>query len=109
MSKFTRTVSIVTRTSSQIGQRTAYPKMMRVAATNAHKTMTTATVARDWNISTSTVCRWSKAAGQAKQQPQQLARHQAAKAALQAYNTPIVVKDANGAITGIQYRGRLYI
>ena len=61
----------MTRTTANIGQRTSYPKAMRVAVVKDHKKNDTAVVARNYNVSKSTVNRWAKAAKKAKAQPKQ--------------------------------------
>ena len=96
----------MTRTISTIGQRTTYPRAMRVAVLKDHKKTNTAVVARNYNVSPSTVNNWAKKANKAKPQPKQLAAHQAAAAAIKAYNTPTVVEE-NG-VTTITYQGKTY-
>ena len=96
------------RTTANIGQRTSYPKALRVAAVKAHARTTTAKVAESFNVSTSTVCKWAKAASKAKPQPKQLAAHQASAAAIKAFNTPQVTVDPKGA-TVILYQGKVYV
>ena len=108
------------RKTANIGQRSSYPKATRIAVVKSHTTATTAEVARDFNISPSTVNKWAREAKLAKPQPTQLARHQAAAAAIKAFNTPIayylgskgeqIVCDVNNssAATHIDFRGKTY-
>jgi len=91
------------REVNSIGQRRAYPKALRVAAVKAHRKNDTSIVARDFNVSKSTVCNWASAAQKAKPQPVQLARHQAAQAAVRAFNTPTLQSDGT-----IKYRGEIF-
>ena len=97
------------RTAANIGQRTSYPKALRVAAVKAHAKTNTAKVAESFNVSPSTVCRWASAASKAKAQPKQLAAHQAAAAAIKAFNTPQVSTDPKTGATVILYQGKAYV
>ena len=97
------------RTTANIGQRTSYPKALRVAAVKAHAKTSTSKVAESFNVSPSTVCRWAAASNKAKTQPKQLAAHQAAAAAIKAYNTPQVTVDPTTGATVILYQGKVYV
>jgi 3-keto-L-gulonate-6-phosphate decarboxylase len=108
------------RTTASIGQRSIYPRAMRVAVVADYKKMDSSQVATNYNISKGTVCRWAAADKKSKPQPAQLAAHQKAAAAIKTYNTPRLMingqhfdtmkvapepKDA----THIDFRGTIYI
>ncbi len=74
----------------------AFPKAVKLAALKAAKAKrnskrSVAAIAADFGVSPSTLSNWKRAAGLNKPQPTGLARHQAAQAAIQAYNTPTIV------------------
>lgn len=104
----------MTRTIATIGQRTTYPRAMRLAVLKDHKKTNTAVVARNYNVSPSTVNNWAKKANKSKPQPKQLAAHQAAAAAIKAYNTPTLVDNRGQSAltpanaTHIKFRGKTY-
>jgi len=86
----------------------AYPKALKKAVLKASKgTRSTNEVAEDFNISKGTVQTWRRQASIQRAVPTGLARHQAAAAALKAYNTPTVQTDSHGVIT-IAYKGNIY-
>ena len=99
------------RTNNNIGQRVAYPTGMRKAVVKAYTkaNVKSSEVAEDFNIHKSTVCTWARQANNSKPQPKQLAAAQAAAAATKAFNTPTVIYDAKGNISGITLKGKLYI
>jgi len=79
----------------------AYPKALKKAVLKASKGIqSNSEVAEDFNISKGTVQTWRRKASIQQPVPAGLARHQAAQAALKAYNTPTLVgpKDRKGNV-----------
>ena len=100
-----RKTTIFGRQSSDIGQRTGYPKALKLAAvkqSKSNKTSLSQTAAM-FNISTSTVALWRRSAGVQGAVPVGLARYQATIAKMKAHNTPKI--QANGTIT---FQGKTY-
>ena len=94
---------------------TAYPRAMRKAVITAVQSSTSRSIsqiAKDYNVSPSTVSKWKNAAGLSNPQPKGLAAHRKAAAAIKAYNTPTIseyVNENGEKATCIIYRGRKYI
>jgi len=94
---------------------TAYPRAMRKAVITAIQSVTPksiAQVAKDYNVSTSTVSRWKSSAGLNGPQPAGLAAHRKAAKAIKAFNTPTVseyITENGDKATCIIYRGKKYI
>ena len=85
-----------------------YPKALKKAVLRAvKKSQSNSQIAEDFNISKGTVSVWKRRASLQRAVPTGLARHQAAAAALKAYNTPTVNVDSHGVVT-IAYKGKIY-
>jgi len=92
----------------------AFPKAVKLAAIKAtklksNKGRSVAAIAADFNVAPQTLNTWRRQAGTAAPQPTQLAAHQAASAAIKAFNTPTIIYDAGGLVVqGIELRGKVY-
>jgi len=96
----------------------AYPAQLRKAAVKASKRtkQSLREVAADFNVAPSTLSTWKRIAGLNKPQPAGLAAHQAAAAAVKAFNTPTLKGPTNtlgvvvpATATEIEFRGKTYI
>jgi transposase-like protein len=104
------------KNTTHIGVRTTYPRGLHLAAVKASRKKGTSVsqVADMFNVHKSTVCAWRRAAKVQGPVPAGLARHQAAAAAIKAFNTPILL-DNNGQqvltaanATHLKFRGKTY-